>query len=111
MANINAATMGMIPVGSYEIRPANEDATITIPDDATGIYFQFRLVDGFYLWGDDADTPGINADLFIGPIEIPIRLDLYPGCPFRYATTGTGQISYLFFRAIDHESLATRQGR
>lgn len=110
MANVNAATMGMIPVGSYVLTALDADATVTIPSDATGVYFQFRSATGFYLWGDDADTP-LGSEMFRGNADQEIRLDLYPGCPFRYANTASGQLSYIFFRAIDHESLATRQGR
>ena len=110
MANINAATMGMIPVGSYVLTALDDDATITIPNDATGIYFQFRSGTGFYLWGDDAAAP-LNGEMFRGNADQEIRLDLYPGCPFRYANTASSQLAYILFRAIDHESLATRQGR
>ena len=100
----------MIPVGSYVLTAADDDATLTIPPDATGIYFQFRSGTGFYLWGDDADTP-TASNMFRGNGDQEIRLDLYPGCPFRYANTASTQLSYIFFRAIDQESLATRQGR
>lgn len=110
MANVNAATMGMIPVGSYVLTALDDDATVTIPSGATGIYFQFRSGTGFYLFGDDASTPN-NDQMFRGNADQEIRLDLYPGCPFRYANTASSQLSYLFFRAIDHESLASRQGR
>lgn len=107
--NVNATSLTMIPIGAWVILGTGVDFDGVIPDNATGVYFQFRSGTGFYKWGESAPGSGSTSG-FRGNSDQEIRLDLYPGCPIFFGNN-TGQIAYQFFTTGDSDSALTRRGR
>lgn len=106
-ANVNNQFQGIVPVGDFIVSAAGAEVLLIIPDNATGVYFQFRNGTGNYIIGEQAlaENEGFG---FRGNSDQEIRLDLYPGCPVFFSNPGTSIITYQVFAAIDTGSLVSR---